>query len=237
MANTPQSAEQVCTHERRPGTTVCLHCRHAALEAARAKRRRFLLHAATTGAVGATFLVVGVLGATVIRAKGMPHYNSIRSFTSKAIVGPAAKPAAPAPTAVTPVTQQAKPDAAPPIAPQLPSGVTPFQDGISATRTGDSVTVSFDTPMTRTRRPEKFEHFMRVSLPVVYGPALDTALGKIPEGGLAAQGDLLSELPTRGVRIPVRTGWSLVVYPETRPGQDGPLVVRYRASVVADTTR
>ena len=189
------------------------------------------------GAVGATFLVVGVLGATVIRGRGMPHYTSIRSFTSRTIVGPAAKPVAPTPTRVAPVMQQAKPEATPPIAPQLPSGVTPFQDGISATRTGDSVTVAFDTPMTRTRRPEKFEHFMRVSLPVVYGPVLDTALGKIPVGGLASQGDLLSELPTRGVHIPVRTGWSLIVYPETRPGQDGPLVVRYRASIVADTTR
>jgi hypothetical protein len=27
--------------------------------------------------------------------------------------------------------------------------------------------------------------------------------------------------------------WSIQLYPETRPGQDGPLVVRYRVSVVS----
>ncbi len=189
------------------------------------------------GAVGATFLVVGVLGATVIRGKGISHYKVIESFSSKSVVRPVsnAKPAAakPAPAAVT---QQGNVVGPPPLSPQLPTGETPFQDGIIATRQGDVVTVAFDTPMTRTRRPEKFEHFLRASLPAVYGPSMDTLLSKLPEGSIASQGDLLTELPTRGVRIPVRAGWTLELFPETRPGQDGPLVIRYRASIVPDTT-
>jgi hypothetical protein len=238
VPHTPHTDQSICTHDRRPGTTVCLHCRHAALEAARAKRRRFLLRAGSMGAVGATFLVVGVLGATVIRGKGIPHYNVIHSFSSKAVVRPApnGKPVAATPATPTAVTQQGNVAGPPPLLPQLPTGETPFQDGITATRTGDVVTVAFDTPMTRTRRPEKFEHFVRASLPAIYGPSMDTLLSKLPEGSIASQGDLLTELPTRGVRIPVRAGWSLALFPETRPGQDGPLVVRYHASIVPDST-
>jgi hypothetical protein len=238
VPHTPHTDQSICTHDRRPGTTVCLHCRHAALEVARAKRRRFLLRVASMGAIGASFLVVGVLGATVIRGKGMPHYNVIHSFSSKAVVRPAssAKPATPKPPTSTAVTQQGNVAGPPPLLPQLPTGETPFQDGITATREGDVVTVAFDTPMTRTRRPEKFEHFVRTSLPAVYGPSMDTLLAKLPVGAIASQGDLLSELPTRGVRIPVRAGWKLELYPETRAGQDGPLVVRYHASIVPDST-
>jgi hypothetical protein len=57
-------------------------------------------------------------------------------------------------------------------------------------------------------------------------------LTKIPDGGLSSQGDLLGELPTRGMRIPVGSEWMIRLFPETRAGQDGPLVVRYRVSVV-----
>src|SRR6185437_13348965 len=34
VPHTPHTDQSICTHDRRPGTTVCLHCRHAALEAA-----------------------------------------------------------------------------------------------------------------------------------------------------------------------------------------------------------
>ena len=74
---------------------------------------------------------------------------------------------------------------------------------------------------------------MRSTLTAVYGPSIDSVLSKIPDGGIARQGDLVSELPTRGVRIPVNADWTIALFPETRPGHDGPLVVRYRVSVVA----
>ena len=94
------------------------------------------------------------------------------------------------------------------------------------------VTLSFDAPMLRTRIPVKFEIFLRSTLHQIYGKAIDSTLAAIPDGAIAAQGDLIAELPTRGIHIPVADGWRLDVFPETRPGQDGPLVVRYRAAGV-----
>jgi hypothetical protein len=76
--------------------------------------------------------------------------------------------------------------------------------------------------------PDKFERFVRTTLPAVYGPGIDSVLSKIAVGGLASQGNLVTELPSAGVRIPVNDAWELRLFPETRKGQDGPLVVRYR---------
>jgi hypothetical protein len=120
-----------------------------------------------------------------------------------------------------------------PFAPVLAEGQTMLPHGIIAVRNDSVVTLSFDKPMTRTRIPEKFEQLLRTTLPKVYGPAIDTVLSKLPSGDLSNQGNLVSELPTRGIRVPVRDAWTLAVYPETRPGVDGPLVVRYRVMVVS----
>jgi hypothetical protein len=86
--------------------------------------------------------------------------------------------------------------------------------------------------MIRTRNPWKFERLVRSTLPALYGPLADSALARIPEGGLVRQGDLINELPTRGMRIPVAPGWTFTLFPITRPGQDGPLVTQYRVSVI-----
>jgi hypothetical protein len=119
------------------------------------------------------------------------------------------------------------------MAPTIAMGQTSLPDGVMATRTDSGVTLAFDAPSTRTRIPEKFEHLVRATLPQVYGHAVDGALAKIPAGGLARQGNLVSELPNRGIRVPVNEAWTLAVYPETRPGHDGPLVVRYRTALIA----
>jgi hypothetical protein len=143
-----------------------------------------------------------------------------------------------APT-ITPSVRQAsaltKPVVAPaPLSPILSQGETVLPEGVVALRTDSSVTLSFDTPETRTRMPEKFERFLRTTLPQVYGQAVDSVLAKVPDGGIARQGDIVSDLPTRGIRIPVKDAWTLAVYPETRPGHDGPLVVRYRVTMAKD---
>ena len=105
-------------------------------------------------------------------------------------------------------------------------------DSLVAVRSGDSVTLHFDTPGTRTRRPEKFEQIVRSTLPAIYGPSVSSLLARIPIGRLAQAGDLLTELPTRGVRLSLGAGWILGVWPETRSGHDGPLVVTYRTLVM-----
>jgi hypothetical protein len=135
--------------------------------------------------------------------------------------------AAPTTAAVTPAPAERS---AP--APIVAEGRTELRDGIVAVRTGDTVAVHFDTPMTRTRRPEKFERIVRATLPEVFGTMADSALAATPAGRIASAGDLLTELPVRGVQLRTGDGDTLTLWPETRPGRDGPLVVTYRAAVV-----
>ena len=104
-----------------------------------------------------------------------------------------------------------------------------LRDTMVAERTGDTVRVSFDLLLSRTRRPEKFEAIMRATLPQVFGPAADSALQSLPAGSVARAGDLVATLPERGLRIPAAGGMTIAVWPETRAGRDGPLVVAYRA--------
>jgi hypothetical protein len=135
-------------------------------------------------------------------------------------------------TTVTSVASVTTPPA-PELAPVIGEGRSDLRDGIVAERSGDEVTVYFDKPLTRTRRPEKFETILRATLPQIYGATADSALAAIPEGALVPREGLLTELPAQGLAIPVRDGWSLRAWPETRPGQEGPLVVRYRAKVAS----
>ena len=248
MQLTPRHSPQICTHERGVGTTVCLHCRKEARLAAKDRRRRLLLRGAAGAIVVATGLAATALGATAIRDKTSgKHSDSARSATppkgvvaktdssriasdstsqtpaptvTAAPAGPAvvAKPVVPKPGAPTPVIQM---------------GLSSLDGGINAERSDSSVTLSFDMPMTRTRRPEKFEQLVRATLPSVYGKRIDSALTAMPPGSLAKQGGLLTELPLRGMRIPLDNSWEIRVFPETRKGVEGPLVVRYRASAVA----
>jgi hypothetical protein len=90
------------------------------------------------------------------------------------------------------------------------------------------VVLDFDTKLARTRMADKFERFVRATLPSIYGAAADSALARLPQGALASQGDLIGDLPTRGMRIPLPNGGAIVLFPMTRQGQDGPLVTRYR---------
>jgi hypothetical protein len=117
------------------------------------------------------------------------------------------------------------------VQPRLAEGRTELGDSVYAIRTGNGVTVHFDLPMVRTRRADKFEQFVRRTLPQAFGPKVDSVLATIPVGQLASGGDLLTELPQRGIFLRVADGATLAVWPETRPGQDGPLVVRYRAAL------
>jgi hypothetical protein len=132
---------------------------------------------------------------------------------------------APAPGSAAPATPS-------PVSPVVPQGRSSLPDSLLATRADSVITVSFDRTMIRTRNPWKFERLVRSTLPALYGPVADSALARIPEGGLVRQGDLINELPTRGMRIPVAPGWTFTLFPITRPGQDGPLVTQYRVSVV-----
>jgi hypothetical protein len=229
---------EACTHDRGPGTTVCLHCRYEARVAARARRQRVLLRVGATAIIVVTLTAGGVAGASAIRARGgRSHDADAHSATRTTDANSSgrressgAQTVASAPTKNPPPANHSADRA--PLAPVIPMGQSTLAAGVVAARTDSSVLVSFDAPMLRTRMPVKFESFVRSTLPAIYGPEVDSALGKLADGGIARQGDLLTELPTRGVRIPVRDGWTIALFPETRPGQDGPLVIRYRVSVI-----
>ena len=139
------------------------------------------------------------------------------------VSGPMA--AAPAPATVTPPP-------APPVAPPAPvvaDGRTELEGGMYAIRSGDTVTVYFDTPEARTRRPEKFEQIVRATLPAIHGSTAESILGAVPPGSLVGAADLLNDLPTRGVHLRSTDGRALSLWPETRAGRDGPLVISYRS--------
>jgi hypothetical protein len=228
----------VCPHELRPGTTVCLHCRWVARSAARKRRRRMFMKGSSGLALLSSLAVAGLVGRVTImeRLSSTGLHLSSATVTSDA-GGDAVRPIHAAPTtAQQGATISAASGAAratpAPVSPVVPQGQSSLPDSLLATRADSVITVSFDRTMIRTRNPWKFERLVRSTLPVLYGPMADSALARIPEGGLVRQGDLINELPTRGMRIPVAPGWTFTLFPITRPGQDGPLVTQYRVLVV-----
>ena len=263
---------QNCPHERRPGTTVCLHCRHAERLAARAVRGRIFTHVMLGGAV------LGVVAVAVSAAMAaFDGQQQAAAAPVSALVTPAAvqaEPPAPSPVAAaasreaspapaasiamlpaatppaeanaaavtTPASQASsvtapapapKPAAAaellPALYPMVPEGTSPLADDMSVDRRGDTVIVHFDTELGRTRRPEKFDAIARATLVQVYGAAAEPVLEQTAAGTIARTGDLLADLPARGIRIPAGDGTTLSIWPITRPGRDGPIVVAYRA--------
>jgi hypothetical protein len=120
---------------------------------------------------------------------------------------------------------------APELAPTIGEGRTSLRDGIVAERHDDEITVHFDTPAARTRRPEKFEGVLRATLPEIFGVAVDSALAAMPAGTIVPPQGLTTELPTQGLYVPLPGGPTLRIWPGTRPGEEGPLVVRYRVLI------
>ena len=117
------------------------------------------------------------------------------------------------------------------VTPVLPIGRTDLSDTVYAVRSPEEVRVIFDTQMGRTRRLDKFELMVRTTLPRIFGAPADSALAAVPYGEFARDGDLINELPTRGITLTLGDSGAIVLWPETRPGRDGPLVVAYRAVV------
>lgn len=248
MSSAPESIPPTCTHERRPGTTVCLLCRQEARVAASDRRKKVLLRG-TAGAIVIAVIAIGMSNASALRGRTIAKAKvptdsaaSARIDTATSVPTDSVLPAGSLGTAplAAPVVTHPTPTAptsagsSMPMSPVIHVGDTPLGNGVVATRSDSGVLVAFDTPDLRTRMPEKFERFLRATLPQVYGPSIEAKLTSIPAGQLVAQGNLLYALPTRGIHLPLQPGWHLEVYPEIRPGEEGPLVVRYRTSVVKE---
>jgi hypothetical protein len=219
-----------CAHERGPGTSVCLRCRAEAHAASAARLRRTL---ARVGVAAIVLLIAAGIGAGAITAdSGTVPPHPVASVTpATANVVSQGEPLA-APASSEPVSAPVSaPVPGPTTTPVIDAERTELPDGMYADRQGGEVTVHFDTELARTRRRDKFENVVRQTLPVIFGTRADSILAAVPAGEIVHGGDLLSELPARGIQLPPSGGWSIMLWPETRPGRDGPLVVSYRASI------
>jgi hypothetical protein len=166
------------------------------------------------GAAVVVALIVGAWDAVASGRDAEPQLNQA--------AGDAARPVPlgqPAPRRVTTPA---------PLEPTIAEGRRELGDSMYAVREGPQVTVFFDTETMRTRFDWKFEGVVRATLPLVFGPEVSTALDSIPSGTLA-RGDLMNDLPQRGIPIQMGTV-TLRVWPVTRAGRDGPIVVAYRAA-------
>jgi hypothetical protein len=179
---------------------------------------------AASGVVVAISLLIGAVLAIAPDASSSTATEATQSGSVVQASAPAPRPAvervAPKAAAVAPAS----------IEPRIAEGRRSLADSMFAVREGQEVTVYFDTEAWRTRYDWKFERVVRNTLPIVFGSVVRAALDSIPEGQFAAGGDLLTELTTRGIDLPIGEGQTLRVWPVTRPGQDGPLVVAYRAA-------
>lgn len=234
----PTVTQASCTHDLGPGTTVCLRCRQEARERTRDHQQRLLIRAAA-GVAGLLVVVVG--GASAMSAWRSPSRSAaaepLRLLASTTVQqqgsarpasGPiesdarvAASPKLPAPASA--------PRSARALTLVIPVGRTDLTDSVFVERVADSVVVHFDTEIGRTRRRDKFEQMVRATLPALYGARADSLLVSIPAGGLTGGRDLVTEIVRRGIHLPLAGGDTLELWPRTRAGRDGPLVVSYAA--------
>ncbi|HMC53749.1 MAG TPA: hypothetical protein VKH19_01145 [Gemmatimonadaceae bacterium] len=233
--------EATCPHGKRAGISVCLYCRQEARQAARRRRNQMLVRVG--GLLLASGVIVAVIATTLIAVAPWSRRSAPQAAELAAPKTPAtskqpaakvalAKPAvaAPAPSVmpVVPAARGAAVNVASSVSPVVAEGRTDFGDSVYVERAGGEVTVHFDNAMLRTRFEEKFERTVRSTLPLIYGSEAQLALDSVVPGGLV-RGDLLNELPTKGIELSLGAGRTLLLFPVTRPGLDGPLVVAYRA--------
>lgn len=231
-----------CSHERRPGTTVCLRCRH---EARIAGRKRAFTVALRVCAVLLAVATLGAVGSTAVRALRAREATATHAMLPSATAaGELSDSAGPRPTTTTsdagedstaaiaaPLAAAASPNEPIVSAPIVDEGRTDLGDGLFAVRDGEMVTVHFDVPQARTRRRDKFDRIVRATLPRIYGPVAQATLDRIPQGDIVAAGTLPTELQDSGLRIPLTDSSTLSLWPEIRDAQGGPLVVGYRTEV------
>jgi hypothetical protein len=164
------------------------------------------------------------VAAALVVAIGVGAWNAFR--TAKPGEAPAPLEETGPPAAATPAVPTVEQET---LKPSIAAGRRELGDSVYAVREGNQVTVYFDTELLRTRFDWKFEGVVRATLPLVFGDDVRTALDSIPAGTFANKGDLLEQLPDRG--IPLKVGeHTLRVFPVVRQGRDGPLVFAYRAS-------
>src|SRR3954469_13285390 len=96
------TAQIICTHERGPGTTLCLRCRHDQFQATQRRRQQMLMRFLGLASVAGIIGIAGVAGAITIR--GNPSNVTETSAGNVALHQEGkAKPRSPRPLTPTPV--------------------------------------------------------------------------------------------------------------------------------------
>lgn len=207
---------------------MCLYCRQEARIAARRRRTRMLVRIG--GIAVAAGAVIAVLGAALVAIAPWSRSNVPEAAELTSTPAPKANPkAAPRRVESRGVAAAATPSTVA-SGPIVAEGRTDLGDSVFADRSGNDVVVHFDNSTLRTRFEEKFERTVRMTVPRVFGADVRAALDAVAPGTLV-RGELLRELPVRGIQVPLASGQTFMLYPMTRPGETGPLVVAYRAFV------
>jgi len=175
--------------------------------------------------------ILAVASATVVQQGAPAPVTAVADSSAQIVTTPAAPTPTPAQNDGAAPHQAVAAPSAPLIRPVVPLGRTDLPDSLYVERRADTVVVHFDTSPTRTRRADKFEAIVRQTLRSVYGAVADTLLAAVPAGRLVQPNELVTTLPSRGIRLTTAAGARIQLWPETRPGRDGPLVVAYRAVV------
>lgn len=239
------TSPKTCNHDRGPGTTVCLRCRHDEWQASQRRRQQMLMRFLALGFVVAIVGIAGlgaasawrersasavtdsVAGSVTLKQEGRSTGRPTRLLAPTPSVAASTRPAT--------VASAPEPVSAPvPAAPSASSrgsvlgqGKTMLTDSIFAIRSGDSVTVNFDVQGNRTQRADKFERMLRTTLPMVYGRLATATFDEVPTGSFLPSRDVVGELHEHGMQLTLDNGVRISVRPQTRGSRDGPLVVAY----------
>jgi hypothetical protein len=189
--------------------------------------------------------IVGVAGVSFASTLRRPP--SVTATSEGSVSLPDAKPApkspAPAPVVLqataavdstpAPVTTPAPPVARPAVRGGfvLVEGRTTLTDSIYAIRSGDSVIVNFDSQGNRTRRSDKIENTLRLTLPMILGRMATSHLDTLKAGTLVRDRDVVGALATGGMNVTLATGATVRVRVLTRDVTGGPIAVGYLATI------
>jgi hypothetical protein len=113
----------------------------------------------------------------------------------------------------------------------LVEGRTQLADSIYAMRTGDSVVVNFDAYGFRTRRPDRIEQSLRLTLPLVYGKMATASIDTVKPGTFVTSHDVIGELARDGMRVKLDNGATAHVRVLTRTVSDGPIAIGYLMTI------
>jgi hypothetical protein len=200
--------------------------------------------------VAGVLAIAGVSAASTLRGRNTSETTSEGNVISDARpttttnkpVAPKAAPVVQQSAAVTtPSPETTKtPDPAPAPAPTvnhpisragfvLVEGRTQLTDSIYATRTGDSVVVNFDAYGFRTRRPDKIEQSLRLTMPMIFGKMATASIDTT--GTLVTNRDVVGELARDGMRVKLDNGATAHIRVLTRVVSDGPIAIGYLMTI------